>query len=890
MINRNSRLNGTLGLAILGVLILIFCWSNSWPVSAQRVEPALGVYTVIQNLGRLYRNSFVEDVALIDDGRMIFLQSLESNYGVEPMLSRRKANGALDTTFGEQGYVIQAPLKDDLPYWQNTNSYTQLLIGRDKSIFGYGDGMIKYHADGTLDMSYGLNGRVLPSTPNSFFDSSHLVDAVMLSDGEIVALPQNMSCTCIRSWWVTPQGQFDARRTTDENGTYHVGLNTRWFSDSISVNKIFVQPNDAVLFVGSSRNLQNDDDHKIFLMRVRSDGIPDNSFGINGVITFTPFITASTFAPKWNISRIRQDSKQNILIAGVMHDSYQTQGEFVLRLNSDGSLDKTFANTGVLFKPVKADYPPDRTDIFDLFVNSADKILLQEQEYDGGIKPVYTLTRLSSAGTLDISFGKSGFITHTLGAIKWYQPDGAMFFTERKFDEAEVPFGPYSSTDVSYLVLRKFAASGLQDLAFGENGSLTLRAETSSDDHIEQYALLPNGAYYVAGTQRYSTSKGALFVSRYLADDTLDSAFASSGVFTSGVILSSTAVKAILPLSDGTLLVAGQNKDEGWVAHLDANGKWVSKFGNSGVARFPAHPIESINVLSDGKILVSQANGFAITRLNRDATVDYSFGVNGVVTRTFSEVTSIYKNGNSSSQVTGHANKILLNPDGSFWVGATATWYRLGSSGEEQAVMLMRYSANGIADESLGVNGVYTVANGSTLYPPRLQIDMQFDADRKILIAFNTSVFGNIATLFRFDQQGNPDLTFGKDGKANTAFVAPYGENGVYGIWMNSLYHFAIDSQNRITGVGTFFESTSEGYVEFPTIFRFAPDGNPDFSFNNGIGYIRLADARLSKIAIAQNNQVKAVGWTQDPKGDDNLIISLRPLTVTRFLPLISRR
>ncbi|HLW63404.1 MAG TPA: delta-60 repeat domain-containing protein, partial [Flavobacterium sp.] len=137
-------------------------------------------------------------------------------------------------------------------------------------------------------------------------------------------------------------------------------------------------------------------DYQLTLTKTDANGIPDTAFGTNGVV-----LTAIEDAEyPWGME-IQADGK--ILVSGgVRIDAgSSTYSGFVIRYNTDGSVDTTFAANGV--------YRDATLNNFEFMVLLSDGSIIagaNENMTDKGI-----LFKLDSNGSLDTSFGINGKLT-----------------------------------------------------------------------------------------------------------------------------------------------------------------------------------------------------------------------------------------------------------------------------------------------------------------------------------------------------------------------------------------------------------------------------------------------------------------------------------------------
>ncbi len=183
------------------------------------------------------------------------------------------------------------------------------------------------------------------------------------------------------------------------------------------------------------------------------------------------------------------------------------------RYGVDGALDATFGTSGIVTikLPLTENWPI-------AVVLQDDGQILVTTMLDG---PSYVV-RLSAAGVLDTSFGVDGVLTSPSLVRLWAlhpRPDGTI-----------VAVGD-SNEGTSGVYLTRYTSAGGVDLSFGAGGSTTTGVPSSARAFGEQLAFQTDGKIVVAGRTVYTTSNGgAPMLMRYTADGVLDPTFGTAGV------------------------------------------------------------------------------------------------------------------------------------------------------------------------------------------------------------------------------------------------------------------------------------------------------------------------------------------------------------------------
>ncbi|WP_280192868.1 delta-60 repeat domain-containing protein [Delftia sp. PS-11] len=161
---------------------------------------------------------------------------------------------------------------------------------------------------------------------------------------------------------------------------------------------VICQPDGKIVLVGTSSNGSNND---FSLIRLNPDGSLDRFFGIDKTgKLMVPVGSGDDFG-----SSIALQSDGKIVVAGVSGNASGLTDFSLIRLHTDGSLDTSFGpgGKGTLLVPVSNGY-----NIGGGVVLQPDgKIVVAGSSYNGNDKD-FSLIRLDPDGSLDKSFGDQG--------------------------------------------------------------------------------------------------------------------------------------------------------------------------------------------------------------------------------------------------------------------------------------------------------------------------------------------------------------------------------------------------------------------------------------------------------------------------------------------------
>jgi uncharacterized delta-60 repeat protein len=391
------------------------------------------------------------------------------------------------------------------------------------------------------------------------------------------------------------------------------------------------------------------------------------------------------------------------------------------------------------------------------------------------------------------------------------------------------------------------ATAGGLDTSFGGDGKVVTNL-TRRDDAASALAIQADGKIVVAGDG----------IARYNSDGTLDTSFSGDGKLMTGFVASAVAIQA-----DGKIVVAGWAGVQSGRGPYDAtfaltrynrDGTLDARFGVKGKVRtdFTAgwDGASGVAIQADGRIVVVGTAGsgpdtkFALARYNSDGTLDASFGGDGKVVTDF----TAWRDGAKgvAIQADGRIVVVGIAGEGQVRVMSASRWARWRPLDAKFA--LARYNSDGTLDASFGVKGKVKTdftsgsdsANGVAI-----------QADGKVVAAGeagNSSGRPKFA-LARYNSDGTLDATFGVNGRVRT-YVNGRGSaaNGV-----------AIQADGKIVAAGV--AAANAGNF---ALARYNSDGTLDASFGaNGrvmTDFTPRSDGAAG-VAIQADGRIVAAGW-----------------------------
>ena len=579
-------------------------------------------------------------------------------------LARLNGDGSFDTTFGNGGKVI-SPFAN--------NFATSVAILPDGKILAAGSVFTgnkddftaeRYNADGSLDTTFGTNGRVVSVLSSS---SNRANDVVLQPDGKFI----------LSGYSVVGGRQHFALARYTANGALDPTFSGDGIQNSIirftsAIQQTVVQPDGKILSVGGTTAVPGSGSTNDFaLVRYDTDGSGPSPTGTPTPTPATPTPTPTpggtldatfnangkqifnfgTSEARANAMRLQTDGK--IVLGGAATVAGSGVQQFALaRLNQSGALDTTFGTGG----KTQATY------------NSASVINSIALQPDGKIvaagatvmtNNIAGIARFTASGALDTAFGTNGFVTvQPIGGNTpvseardvVVQADGKIVVVGRAYNAVG------GSTD-GFFVLR-LNADGSRDTAFGANGIILIDF-TGNYELATAVALQADGKIVAAGINSGGSGQ-ALVLARLNQNGTYDASFNGNGKLVTTLAVSDNARLVIQP--DGKI-IAGGNGNQVFVAHrFNADGSRDNLFSatiNTNGANFSSSYIYSLALQADGKLIGAGGNTDTfVFRTQPNGALDGSFGTNG---RLILDVSGV---GSSDA-----ANAVAIQPDGKIVTG-----------------------------------------------------------------------------------------------------------------------------------------------------------------------------------------------------------------------------
>jgi|GEM_PF-6058075 len=446
---------------------------------------------------------------LLPNGKVMFTGTANGNSFLK--LARIATNGAVDVSFGASGSrTLKLIGTDEI-------IHTMLLQGADKIIAGgYGNGFpfVRYTASGVIDSSFGNAGRVNYNNANAPINDSYL-HAVLQPDGKIIGY--GLSATYVNRLLLNYK---IFRLTANGVPDYTFGTASLYTSGEASRSangkNVTVQSDNKIIYTYNN----TDTPSCMCITRLLANGVPDNSFGINGTAKYC------SFGPQYSANSIVANSDGKILVSAAKSIGSKKARVTLFRFLGNGNPDSSFGNNGInelnliidsVFWPIAMKVMPDKKIV--CVTN------LSESSHDA---PNGTIVcRLTDNGVPDSSFNTTGYIqvqadSVDLPDLKYQdfiiQPDSSIYISciiTRQVPEFRLPENPwtYVST-VTQQGLLHIRANGTIDSTIASDGT-GLYKVNGANVNVPYYTGavvgMPNGRV-VAGHGIFNHSTGNDFM------------------------------------------------------------------------------------------------------------------------------------------------------------------------------------------------------------------------------------------------------------------------------------------------------------------------------------------------------------------------------------------
>lgn len=401
--------------------------------------------------------------------------------------------------------------------------------------------VFSYAQSGVLDTSFGNNG---------------IVTTVISGTG-------NFGHTSV----VQPDGKIIVAGEAGESSTYKVAI-ARYNTDG-TLDSSFGNSGTLLVQVGSARsyarNIALQPDGKIVIgaytyddiasdfavVRLKADGMPDNSFGNNGVT-----IADNGSHEIVDAMTVLNDGK--ILLAGNNYDNF-----LAARFNTDGSLDTSFGTNGWITTEFDSSY----SQVKDATSQDDGKILLSGFGSDistGRYK--IAAARFNTDGSIDTTFGTSGQVYFNIGDNDDYAAAIAVQ------TNGKIVIGGYTvvSTNPSKydFAAVRLNTNGTFDDNYGNNGIAITSVIEDGRNYAEQMLIQPDDKIVLMGFAGVGSNDDDMAMVRFDTYGNVDTTFGTDGKVITDINGRFDYGKAIALQPDNKIILAGYSYTAGGIAEV----------------------------------------------------------------------------------------------------------------------------------------------------------------------------------------------------------------------------------------------------------------------------------------------------------------------------------
>ncbi|MCA9121898.1 MAG: hypothetical protein H6822_11525 [Planctomycetaceae bacterium] len=414
----------------------------------------------------------------------LFLEQLEDR--------RLLAAGDLDSTFGTGGLVttdlasVTAGLSDKATGIAIQQDGKLVVVGSAKIGPGSDFAVVRYHANGVLDPTFSVDGKLTADFGGEDTAQRVAIDA----DGKLIVVGQSGTDFALARF-----DTFGNLDTTFGNG----GKVTTDFGSDEGIGGMAIDADGKIIVAGYTET-GGAAGRDIALARYNSSGSLDPTFGNSGIVITDISVTDA-------LLDIELDTQGRIVGAGYSVRPGGSDFDFTLvRYNADGTLDNSLDGDGIQQTNFSSGSDVARS----LTIDGLGRLILTG---DAGIATFdFAAARYNTDGSLDTTFSGDGKVTTDFGGT-----------TDRGYWGAGIdPLGNlvvagYStqgSTSHDF-ALSRYTSSGNLDTSFGNAGIVTTDFGAGNPDFGLNMAIQADGKIVVVGESAQGATSSDFAVARY---------------------------------------------------------------------------------------------------------------------------------------------------------------------------------------------------------------------------------------------------------------------------------------------------------------------------------------------------------------------------------------
>lgn len=387
-----------------------------------------------------------------------------------------------------------------------------------------------------IELYYSLNLLLVNNEPNPDQEQYGMSVAIDNNDNIIVAgSTYNGSSTDMAIWKYTRNGNPDTSFGT--NGIVQYDGPASGYDSAFDVA---IDNNNNIFVTGRTDNLTKS---TMGVWKYDQNGIPDNSFGTGGVVTYDV---------GWGQAgeSLAIDSSGNILVTGPCINA--TEDMAIWKFDSSGNL----ISNGTF--PIFYD---DGWDEYgeSIILDASGNILVSGRSNDG-TNPVMTIWRYDSAGNPDNTFGTGGIARFSDG--NQHQSTSIEIDSYGRILSAGSIYDTLNFTRCP--AIWRYTQNGTLDNSFGTNGLAIISANPFDSNSFSDIGIDISGKIFAVGYTQPNPMDSDMLIARYTAEGTLDTAFGTNGIVKDNNAAGGNGndrATGIAVTSSGDFIVAGDSEN-----------------------------------------------------------------------------------------------------------------------------------------------------------------------------------------------------------------------------------------------------------------------------------------------------------------------------------------
>ncbi len=784
----------------------------------------------------------------------------DTEIGIAKLLS----DGNLDTSFGGGDGKFEVDIGANTPDYAHDvviHDNTDITVvghyfnGSDKDIIA-----IQLMASGTLDTTFGTNGKLIYSSANDQLAHSVIKDE---EDRLYIGGTHHNG---------TDDDFLIARIDLDSDSN---GVEDGAWDTSFDTDGIFTHDAEST---EQGKDISFDADGNLVIV-----GRHNNNFGIYNFTTAPALNTAGFNNPNGFLvhditgsaldvaTQVIRDNNSNLYVFGKADDDIG-----IIKVKADGTLDSNFAGSGELIVPITSS---GTTNVSGM-LNGNGQLLYADSDTTNNEMLFFQKDDISNTSfpTCDIaSTTRDGAATNTTDVIvKVVEGAISEFYA--------VGYGKPNATDPEDLLIFKLSSNNSTVSEFGKAGYLRYKAGAS---FITKSAVTTSSQDLIV-TGYYNSNQ--IRTLKFNVSGNLDGSFAASGIQDFGGTHDAVAFGSEIDASD-SIIIASTIFDSTPIVRLfklDSAGNLDASFGSSGIADYTGATGKDMAVTPDGSMYIAGiqdgSNYPAIIKFLANGSIDTSFGASGIMTFMTTNMESI-------TALTDNTIVFLMNDGGPVLKKINSSGDIVNNFGTSGVLNLSPYliSTNNSIDSDSN-NKIYIQLDNASADPVLLKIDSNGKWDKAFLNAGQATLTSEISGWanikgFAFEDT-NQFAIFGETGgdfalaHMDTNGTMINGESALYFDFGFGEHGYAIDldRKGRIVVAGSSYDP--DNFDDDQAIARFLTSGAVDTSFDGSDGiHIEAGTDTELFTGLSINTQSQATLSGVD--AEDTVVGLLQPNSTT---------